>query len=100
MYKVLLVIVGREGWNEQKKAYLLILRSCSNDVVHQNGHEFSDPIDTSCRGAIWSSIANRLALLLGLFKPFSGDAVDNVQHAKLVGGRGFSEVGEDLLDKD
>lgn len=91
--------IGDWEWLEEG-AYLLVLRSTRDDVVHQDGHELRDSVHTSSGSAIWSSITNNSALLLNLLKPLSSDTVDNIEDAKLVGSRSFLEVSEDLLDED
>lgn len=79
--------------------YLLILRSCRGDVVHQDGHQLCDPVDTSGKGAIWGIAIDSLALVLSLFEPFSGYRVYNVEHTKFVCAWGLLKVCKDLLDQ-
>lgn len=82
------------------QTYLLIFRSSRDDIVHQDGHEFSHPVHSGGKGAIGSRAADGLALLLRLLQPFAGYRVYNVEHAKFVGARGLLEMGEYPLDED
>lgn len=82
------------------KTYPLILGGRGNDVVHQDWHQLRHPVDAGGEAAIRGGAADRLALLLGLFQPFAGYRVYNVEDTKLVCTGGFLEVGVDLLDQN
>jgi hypothetical protein len=78
----------------------LILGGRGNDIVHQDWHQLRHPVDAGGEAAIWGGAADRLALLFGLFQPFAGYRVYNVENTKLMCAGGFLEVGVDLLDEN
>lgn len=82
------------------RTYPLILGGRGNDIVHQDWHQLRHPVDAGGEAAIWGGAADRLALLFGLFQPFAGYRVYNVEDTKLMCTGGFLEVGEDLLDEN
>lgn len=77
----------------------MILWGGGGDVVHQDRHELGNPVDTSGEGTIWSIATDNLALVFGLFQPFSGYGVYNVEHTKFVRTRSLLEMCENLLNE-
>ena len=82
------------------RTYPLILGGRGNDIVHQDWHQLRHPVDAGGEAAIRGGAADRLALLFGLFQPFAGYRVYNVEDTKLMCTGGFLEVGVDLLDEN
>ena len=82
------------------RAYLLIIRCIVNDIGHQNGEQFSDSVDTSCKCSIGSCTARGLASLACSFYPLPGYRVYDIEYAELVGARCLLEVGVDFLNQD
>lgn len=82
------------------RAYLLIIRCIVNDVGHQNGEQFSDAVDASCKCSIGSCTARGLAGFACSFYPLPGYRVYDIEYAQLVGARCLLEVGVDLLNQD
>lgn len=87
---------ARDGY----KTYPLVLWGGGNDIVHQDWHELRHPVDAGSEAAIRGRAADGLALLFGLFQPFAGYRVYNVEDTKLMCTGGFLEVGVDLLDEN
>lgn len=56
----------------QGTAYLLLLRSCRDNVIHQHGHQFRHSVNTGSKSAIWGGAVDNLPLGFGLFQPFAG----------------------------
>jgi hypothetical protein len=81
-------------------AYLLILWSGLNDIIHEYWKQFGHSIDASRECTIGSGATSRLASLASLFYPSSSYRVYNVEYAQFVCSRSFLEVCVDLLDED
>ncbi len=75
-------------------AYLLIFWCRSDDIVHQDGHQFSHSMNSGCEGPVRSGAVNGLSLNLGLVQPFASYIVYDVEYSKFVSGRCFLEMGE------
>lgn len=82
------------------RAYLLISRSIVNDIGHQDGQQFSDSVDASCKSSIGSCAARGLTSLACSFYPLPGYRVYDIEYAQLVGARCLLEVRIDLLNQD
>lgn len=80
-------------------AYLLLIRSVLNNIIHQHGHEFRYAVDACGVCAVWGSAVYCLALGFCRLQPFPGYRVYDVEDAQLVCRRRFLEVREDLLDQ-
>lgn len=81
-------------------AYLLILGSGLDDIIHEHRKKFGHSINSSSECAIWSSAAGWLASFACLFYPSSSYRVYNVEYAQLVCAWSFAEVCVDFLDED
>jgi hypothetical protein len=80
-------------------AYLLIIRSGLDNIVHQDWKQFLYSMNTSSEGSVLCSTVYRMSGVLGLFCPLSRYRVYDVQYAKFVSSRGFLEMGVQLLDE-
>lgn len=69
-------------------------------IVHQCWEKFLYSINTSGKCTILSIIVYGLSRIFGLFRPFPGYRVYNVEHTKLVGARSLSKMGVEFLDED
>lgn len=96
----LLQVASSENARNGYKTYPLILGGGGDNIVHQDWHELRHPVDSGGEAAIWGGAADGLALLFGLFQPFAGYRVYNVEDTKLMCTGGFLEVGVDLLDQN
>ena len=83
-----------------KYAYLLLFRGGMQDIIHQYRHEFGHSVDAGGVCPIRCRAVYCLGLCLGLFEPFSGYRVYDVEYPQLMCSRCLLEVCEDLLNKD
>lgn len=83
-----------------KDAYLLFLWGGLQDIIHQYGHQFRYSVNTSGIGSILGRAVYCLSLSLGLFEPFPGYRVYDVEYSQLVCSWCLLEVCVDLLDED
>ena len=80
-------------------AYLLILWCRRDDIIHQDGHQFSYSMHTRCKCAILGCTVYGLSLGFGLVHPFARYRVYDVEYSQLVCARCPFKVGEEFLDE-
>ncbi len=96
---------GRPGKSAPKNtslcvhAYLLIFWRHGDDIVHQDWHQFSYSMNSSCEGTVGGGAAYCLPLDLGLVQPFASYIVYDVEYSKFVRGGCLFEMSKQLLDK-
>ena len=80
-------------------AYLLIFWRHGDDIVHQDWHQFSYSMNSSCEGTVGGGAAYCLPLDLGLIQPFASYIVYDVEYSKLVRGGCLFEMSKQFLNK-
>lgn len=81
-------------------AYLLIFWCRRQDVVHQDGYQFSYSMHACGECSVWRGKAWGLSLSFGLVQPFPRYRVYDVEYSQFVRARRLLKVGEEFLDED